>query len=71
MRAPPNSFFELRTDQLRFLVAVDFEVEDGIAYEIFNAPLYEDHHGLMHEIVQSWLHTVGTLSLSELMQDDD
>jgi hypothetical protein len=51
---------------LSFIVSVEVE-DDGVAYEIFSAPAFDDHNAIMHQVVQKWLKE----QADEAMEDEE
>lgn len=49
-----EQLWKMEISFLSFIVSVELE-EEGVSYEIFNAPVFDEHQGTMHNIVQKWL----------------
>lgn len=59
-----EQLWKIEISFLSFIVSVELE-EDGVAYEIFSAPVYDGHQGTMHGIVQQWLKEQAAEALEE------
>lgn len=58
----------MEISMLHFFLTVEVE-DDGVAYEIFNAPIFDSWQWVMHEIAQRWLKHEADTALEE--EDED